>query len=184
MLAFCALLRSLRTCLCALLRSFAEKAADVWKKDVWDFQAFSQTFLELRSCLGNEGKDGKNLNSQTWPGTPRHPRPPICARLRAFACFCVRPRLERQRLGTAIPPREVTRKKHMSKNFNHSWSRDFPLSSSIVPKHYARLLMNNSRHAAARYTHIEKVCNLQLHTKTNPRRLGKCSCIKKIVVSS
>ena len=25
----------------------------------------------------------------------------ICALLRAFACFCVRPRLERQRLGTA-----------------------------------------------------------------------------------
>ena len=36
---------------------------------------------ELRFSLGNEGKDGKNLNSQTWPGTPRrpaprHPRPP------------------------------------------------------------------------------------------------------------
>ena len=25
-----------------------QKTADVWKKDVWDFQAFSQTFLELR----------------------------------------------------------------------------------------------------------------------------------------
>ena len=46
----------------------SQKAADVWKKDVWDFQAFSQTFLELRLSLGNEGKDGKNLNSQTWPG--------------------------------------------------------------------------------------------------------------------
>ena len=59
----------------------SQKAADVWKKDVWDFQAFSQTFLEVRFSLGNEGKDGKNLNSQTWPGTPRrpsprHPRPP------------------------------------------------------------------------------------------------------------
>ena len=58
-----------------------QKAADVWKKDVWDFQAFSQTSLELRFALGYEGKDGKNLNSQTWPGTPRrpsprHPRPP------------------------------------------------------------------------------------------------------------
>ena len=57
-----------------------QKAADVWKKDVWDFQAFSQTSLELRFSLGNEGKDRKNLNSQTWPGTPRrpssrHPRP-------------------------------------------------------------------------------------------------------------
>ena len=44
-------------------------------------QAFSQTFLELQFSLGNEGNDGKNLNSQTWPGTPRrpssrHPRPP------------------------------------------------------------------------------------------------------------
>ena len=58
-----------------------QKAADVWKKDVWEFQAVSQTFLELRFSLGNEGKGGKNLNSQTWPGTPRrpsprHPRPP------------------------------------------------------------------------------------------------------------
>ena len=56
--------------------SLDQKAADVWKKDVWNFQAFSQTLLELQFSLGNEGKDGKNLNSQTWPGTPRHPRPP------------------------------------------------------------------------------------------------------------
>ena len=36
---------------------------------------FSQTVLELRSSLGTEGKDGKNLKSQTetWPGTPRRP---------------------------------------------------------------------------------------------------------------
>ena len=53
----------------------SQKAADVWKKDVWDFQVFSQTFFELRFSLGNEGKDGKNLNSQTWPGTPRRPSP-------------------------------------------------------------------------------------------------------------
>ena len=33
---------------------------DVWKKDFWDFQVFSQTFLELRYSLGNEGKDSKN----------------------------------------------------------------------------------------------------------------------------
>ena len=44
-----------------------QKAADVWKKDAWDFQAFSQTFLELRFSLGHERKDDKNLNSQTWP---------------------------------------------------------------------------------------------------------------------
>ena len=50
-------------------------AADVWKKDVWDFQVFSQIFFELRFSLGNEGKDGKNLNSQTWPGSPRRPSP-------------------------------------------------------------------------------------------------------------
>ena len=25
----------------------SQKTADVWKKDVWDFQAISQTFLEL-----------------------------------------------------------------------------------------------------------------------------------------
>ena len=61
--------------------NFGQKAADVWTKDIWDFEAFSQTLLELRFSLGNEGKDGKNLNSQTWPGTPRrpsprHPRPP------------------------------------------------------------------------------------------------------------
>ena len=65
----------------AIPPSAIQKAADVWKKDVWDLQAFSQTFLELRFSLGDEGKDGKNLNSQTWPGTrrcpsPRHLRPP------------------------------------------------------------------------------------------------------------
>ena len=42
----------------------AQKAADVWKKDVWDFQVLSQTFLELQFSQGKEGKDGKNLNSQ------------------------------------------------------------------------------------------------------------------------
>ena len=57
------------------IRALCQKAANVWKKDVWDFQAFSQTFLELRFSLGNEGNDGKNLNSQTWPGTPRRPSP-------------------------------------------------------------------------------------------------------------
>ena len=40
-----------------------------------DFQAFSQTFFELLFSLGNEGKDGKNLNCQTWPGSPRRPSP-------------------------------------------------------------------------------------------------------------
>ena len=54
-----------------------QNAADTWKKDVWDFQVFSQTFFELRFSLENEGKDGKNLNSQTWPGTPRRPSPDI-----------------------------------------------------------------------------------------------------------
>ena len=39
------------------LQTCYQKAADVWKKDVWDFQAFSQTSLELRFLLGNEGKD-------------------------------------------------------------------------------------------------------------------------------
>ena len=58
-----------------------QKAADVWKKDVWDFQWLSQTFFELRFSLGKAGKDSKNLSSQTWPGSPRrlsprHSRPP------------------------------------------------------------------------------------------------------------
>ena len=58
-----------------------QKAADVWKKDVWDFRRFPRHFLNCDFPLVNEGKDGKNLNSQTWPGTPRrpssrHPRPP------------------------------------------------------------------------------------------------------------
>ena len=57
-----------------------QKAADVWKKDVWDIQALSQTFPDLRFFLGNEGKDGQNLSSQTWSGSRRrppcrHPRP-------------------------------------------------------------------------------------------------------------
>ena len=29
----------------------------------------------IANKLGNEGKDGKNLNSQTWPGSPRRPSP-------------------------------------------------------------------------------------------------------------
>ena len=49
---------------------WVQKAADDWKKDVWDFQAFSQTFLNCRLSLGNEGKDGKNLNSQTGLEVP------------------------------------------------------------------------------------------------------------------
>ena len=56
-----------------LVQAFIQKTADVWKKDVWDFEAFSQIFLELRFSLEYEGKDGENLNSQTWPGTPRRP---------------------------------------------------------------------------------------------------------------
>ena len=46
-------------------RNIGQKGADVWKKDVWDFQVFFQTFLELRFSLGNKGKDRK----KTW--TPR-----------------------------------------------------------------------------------------------------------------
>ena len=67
-----------------------QKTANVWKKDVWDFEVFSQTFLELRFSLGNEGEDGERLNSQTWPGTPRrpssrHPRPPDKSVVEKFA---------------------------------------------------------------------------------------------------
>ena len=62
-------------------KKWFQKAANVWKKNVWDFRAFSQTSLEQQFFLRNEGKDRKNLNSQTLLGTPRrpsprHPRPP------------------------------------------------------------------------------------------------------------
>ena len=50
-----------------------QKAADVWKKGVCDFQAFSQTFLELRFSLGNEGKDGK-LPDILLPDIRDHPK--------------------------------------------------------------------------------------------------------------
>ena len=58
-----------------------QKATDVCKKDVWDFQASFQTSLEVRFSQGNEGGNGKNVSSQTWPESPRrpsprHPRPP------------------------------------------------------------------------------------------------------------
>ena len=46
-----------------------QKAADVWKKDVYDLQAFSQTFLELRVSLGNEEKTprlGLELPDLAW----------------------------------------------------------------------------------------------------------------------
>ena len=69
------------------LGPYDQKAADVWQKFVWDFQAFSQTFLELRFSLGNEEKDGKNLNSQTWPGTPRCPSPRHARPPDRRACF-------------------------------------------------------------------------------------------------
>ena len=52
--------------ICPQLNS-SQKPADVWKKDVWDFERLSQKFLELRYSLGNKGKDGKNLSSQSWP---------------------------------------------------------------------------------------------------------------------
>ena len=48
------------------IKHLSEGRGCVWKKDVWDFQVSSQTFLEVRFSLGYEGKDGKNLNSQTW----------------------------------------------------------------------------------------------------------------------
>ena len=56
---------------------YSQKVADVWKKDVWDFQASFQTFIELQFSLGNERKDSKNLKFQTRPGTPRRPSPDI-----------------------------------------------------------------------------------------------------------
>ena len=63
-----------RTCL-KHFPSLIRRIADVWWKDVWDFQVFSQTFFELRFSLGDEGKEGDNLTSQTWPGSPRCPSP-------------------------------------------------------------------------------------------------------------
>ena len=36
-------------------RAPSQKATDVWKNDVWKFQAPSQIFFELRFSLGNEG---------------------------------------------------------------------------------------------------------------------------------
>ena len=47
-----------------IIKNCTQKAAGVWKKDVWDFQAFSQTFFDVRFSLGNEGK-----TARTW--TPR-----------------------------------------------------------------------------------------------------------------
>ena len=45
----------------------------------------------MRFSLVNEGSNGKNVNSQTWPGTPRrpsprHPRPPEFFS-QAYACL-------------------------------------------------------------------------------------------------
>ena len=49
-----------------------QKAADVCKKDVWDFQVFSQTFFELRFSLGNEGKRRQEpeLPDLAWNSQP------------------------------------------------------------------------------------------------------------------
>ena len=81
-----------------------QKTADVWKKDVWDFDALFQTFFALQVSPGNEGKDGGNLNSQTWLGTPRrpssrHPRPP---EWNPFAP-CRKTSLPAQKLGVTTP---------------------------------------------------------------------------------
>ena len=53
-----------------------QKAADVWKEDVWDFQALSQTFFELRFSLGNEGKTprlGPEVPDVLLPDIRDHP---------------------------------------------------------------------------------------------------------------
>ena len=67
--------RDMKKYRCWASKFWGQKAADVWKTDVWDFQAFSLTLLELRFSLGNKGKDNLAWNSQTWPGTPRRPCP-------------------------------------------------------------------------------------------------------------
>ena len=60
------------------LPSFMSEGRGCLEEGCLGLPGVSQTFLELRFSVGNEGKDRKNLNSQTWPGTPspRHPRPP------------------------------------------------------------------------------------------------------------
>ena len=58
-------LASPKSCDLENAEALCQKAANVWKKDVWEFQALSQTFLELRFSLGNEGV-GKNLTSANF----------------------------------------------------------------------------------------------------------------------
>ena len=48
-----------------LLTPWFLQATDVWMKDVWDFQALSQTSVELRSSLGNL-KGGKDPHPQEF----------------------------------------------------------------------------------------------------------------------
>ena len=55
-----------------------QKAADVWKKDVWDFQAFSQTCLELRFSLGMKGKTAKTSTPRLGLELPDILLPDIC----------------------------------------------------------------------------------------------------------
>ena len=49
--------------------------ADVWEKDVWEFQAKSGSSSSCRLFLHFLGKIGVQGMSGKTPGSPRHPRP-------------------------------------------------------------------------------------------------------------
>ena len=59
--------------------SVSQKAAAVWKKDVWDLQVCSQHFFELRFSLGNEGKTARAWTPRLGLEVPDVLLPGICA---------------------------------------------------------------------------------------------------------
>ena len=103
------------------LWALSQKAADVW-----DFQVFSQTFFELRFSLGNEGRDGKNLNSQTWPGTtrrpsPRHLQPSYSGKKESVSCAVKKERehqTKKRRQPRCLSMFQGTARRGFPKNFN------------------------------------------------------------------
>ena len=73
------------------LQGVSRKIADVWEKDVWEFQAKSGSSGSCRLFLRFLGKIAVRKMSGRTPGTPRHPssRHPRSSECSCYACAVV-----------------------------------------------------------------------------------------------
>ena len=73
------------------LPNFSSETRGCWKKDVWHFEAFSKTIIEVRVSLGNVRKQSKNYNSQSCLGNPKrlfsNLRPPDLKQCKFWTSF-------------------------------------------------------------------------------------------------